>query len=153
MELLQEYIFVPLDIFKKILQNRNVDIKNKLEAWLTFLSVDDPEIILKLLKAYPQFRPMYQEVYDMCRNLEKVMHMFSKELEELDSNTVQYMIDEMQDKIDEQKQQLDEHKNQIEQNIQNLITDLKSQKKSDDEILRMLEAVFCLTPEEARARL
>lgn len=122
MELLQEYIFVPLDIFKKILQNRNVDIKNKLEAWLTFLSVDDPEIILKLLKAYPQFRPMYQEVYDMCRNLEKVMHMFSKELEELDSNTV-------------------------------LITDLKSQKKSDDEILRMLEAVFCLTPEEARARL
>ena len=29
--------------------------------------------------------------------------MFSKELQELDRNTVQYMMDEMQDEIDEQK--------------------------------------------------
>ena len=29
--------------------------------------------------------------------------MFSKELAELDKNTVQYMIDEMQDKIDEKE--------------------------------------------------
>ena len=33
----------------------------------------------------------------MCRNTEKVMNMFSKELRELDRNTVQYMIDEMQE--------------------------------------------------------
>lgn len=31
--------------------------------------------------------------------------MFSKELLELDRNTVQYMIDEMQDEIDEQREQ------------------------------------------------
>lgn len=31
------------------------------------------------------------------------MEMFSEELYELDRNTVQYMIDEMQDTIDEQK--------------------------------------------------
>ena len=34
------------------------------------------------------------------------MGIFSKELEELDKNTVQYMIDEMQDAIDAQKEQL-----------------------------------------------
>lgn len=36
------------------------------------------------------------------------MDMFSKELYELDKNTVQYMIDEMQETIDEQKQKIDE---------------------------------------------
>lgn len=36
------------------------------------------------------------------------MGMFSKELQELDRNTVQYMIDEMQEEIDEQQRKLDE---------------------------------------------
>ena len=31
------------------------------------------------------------------------MTLFSKDLQMLDENTVQYMIDDMQDKIDEQK--------------------------------------------------
>ncbi|MBQ8558681.1 MAG: hypothetical protein IJ439_01660, partial [Tyzzerella sp.] len=56
----------------------------------------------------PEFREMYEEVYDLCLNMEKVMEMFSKELLELDRNTVQYMIDEMQDEIDSQKEQLAE---------------------------------------------
>lgn len=32
----------------------------------------------------------------MCQNMAKIMGLFSKELQELDRNTVQYMIDEMQ---------------------------------------------------------
>ena len=35
------------------------------------------------------------------------MEMFSKELYELDRNTVQYMIDEMQETIDAQKETID----------------------------------------------
>ena len=35
------------------------------------------------------------------------MEMFSKELIQLDRNTVQYMIDEMQDTIDVQKEELE----------------------------------------------
>ena len=42
---------------------------------------------------------MYEEIYVMCQNVEKVMEMFSKELIQLDRNTVQYMIDEMQDTV------------------------------------------------------
>lgn len=110
-ELLQEFLFIPLDIAKKIYQNNGVS--NKLEAWLIFLSEDNPETIIRLIETYPEFREMYEEVYDLCLNIEKVMEMFSKELLELDRNTVQYMIDEMQDEIDSQKEQIDEQKEQL----------------------------------------
>ena len=106
MELLQEYIYIPLDVFRDIVHNKG--IRNKLEAWLEFLSTDSPEEIAELVEAYPKFRKMYAEVYDLCLNVERVMEMFSKELQELDRNTVQYMIDEMQEEIDEQRQKLDE---------------------------------------------
>ena len=103
-DLLQEFVFIPLDNFRGILHNKG--IRNKLDAWLTFLSVDEPEIIVKLIQKYPQFQKYYEEIYQMCRNTEKVMGMFSKELQELDRNTVQYMIDEMQDVIDAQQEDI-----------------------------------------------
>ena len=102
--LLQEFVFIPLDIFRGILHNEG--IRDKLDAWLTFLSVDGPEMIVKLITEYPQFKAYYGEIYQLCRNTEKVMEMFSKELQELDRNTVQYMIDEMQEVIDAQKKDL-----------------------------------------------
>ncbi|MCI5869456.1 MAG: hypothetical protein MR224_08090, partial [Dorea sp.] len=51
----------------------------------------------------PKFEPIYRDIYEMCLNLERMIEMFSKELAELDKNTVQYMIDEMQDKINAQE--------------------------------------------------
>lgn len=63
---------------------------------------DEPETIIELMEAYPEFREIYKEGYEICLNVERVMEMFSKELHELDRNTVQYMIDEMQDTIDAQ---------------------------------------------------
>ena len=106
MELLQEYVYIPLDVFRDILHNKG--IRTKLEAWLEFLSTDSPEEIAELVEAYQGFRKLYAEVYGLCLNVERVMEMFSKELQELDRNTVQYMIDEMQEEIDEQRQKLDE---------------------------------------------
>ena len=40
-DLLQNYVFIPLDIFKANLHNK--DINSKLDAWLTFLCMDEPE--------------------------------------------------------------------------------------------------------------
>ena len=60
-------------------------------------------MIVQLIKQYPKFIPMYREIYELCRNVEKVMGLFSKELQILDKSTVQYMIDQMQDTIDEQQ--------------------------------------------------
>ena len=115
LELLRKYVFIPLDIFRTIYHNdgksngKNSANRrwNKTEAWLTFLSTDEPEIIIELIRQYPEFKEMYEEIYVMCQNVEKVMEMFSKELIQLDRNTVQYMIDEMQDTIDVQKEELE----------------------------------------------
>ena len=87
-------------------------IKTKIDAWLTFFTTDIPEEIIHLITDYPEFRPLYEEIYQMCLNTEKVMEMFSKELLELDRNTVQYMIDEMQDTIVSQKDTIDDLQNE-----------------------------------------
>ena len=91
-------LFIPLDIFRKITENGC--IKNEVEAWLTFLSTDEPERITSLIAEYPKFKPMYEDIYRLCRNTEEVMRMFSEELAILDKNTVEYMIDEMQEELD-----------------------------------------------------
>ena len=112
-DLLQEYIFVPLDIFKNYLHNKGIEKGNMLEAWLTFLSEDDPEYILKLISVYPKFKKLYAEVYRTCQNTEVMMGLFSKELLEMDKNTVDFMIDQMQDVIDEQKREIAENEKML----------------------------------------
>ena len=101
LNLLQKYLFVPLDIFQKNMHNKN--ISNKLEAWLTFLSSDDPEDIHFLIHQYPEFKPLYLDIYEMCQNTERIMGLFSKELEILDRNTVQLMIDQQANEIEEKE--------------------------------------------------
>ena len=75
--MLQNYIFVPLDIFRKTMENKG--ISNKLDAWLAFLSMDSPEMIMELSSKYPEFKAMYEHVYNICQNVEKVMGMYSEE--------------------------------------------------------------------------
>ena len=105
LQLLQKYIFVSLDIFRSIHQNedKSMTLRNRLDAWFAFLSSDEPEAIVSIIEAYPEFREMYEQVYDLCRNIDEVMKMFSKELRELDKNTVELMIDEMQKELDNLK--------------------------------------------------
>ena len=146
-ELLQEYIFIPLDIFQESLQNKG--IKNDLDAWLAFLSTDNPEWIEGLIRNYPEFIPMYTDIYELCRNTEKVMELYSKELSLLDKNTVQLMIDEMQDTIDGQKSTINKHESTITQ-LQGTVDGQKSiiddqqgtinkQKEEIEELRRQLE--------------
>ena len=48
---------------------------------------------------------MYQQVYEICQNIEEVMGMFSKELAEMDRNTAQLMIEnEMQEDIKQKEE-------------------------------------------------
>ena len=130
LNLLQKYIFIPLDIFKRVRQNEG--IKGKLEAWLTFLSSDEPEDIVRLITDYPEFKVIYDEVYNLCLNVEKVMEMFSKELKELDQNTVQLMIDEMQEDLDAKDVEIESQKKEIEFKDEELASkdaEIESQKK------------------------
>ena len=111
LNLIQKYLFVPLDIFKKIRHDKGIN--GKLEAWLTFLGSDEPEDIVQLITEYPEFKAAYEEVYNLCLNTEKVMGIFSEELKLLDQNTVQLMIDEMQQEIDGYKQELGDTKQEL----------------------------------------
>lgn len=124
MNLLQNYIFIPLDIFLESVHDNS--IRNRLDAWLTFLSIDSAEMIEKLIKEYPDFKAMYQDIYRICSNVERVMEMYSEELRILDRNTVQYMVDQMQEQIDEQSKQLEE-KNKLLEEANNKIQELTAQ--------------------------
>ena len=80
MNLLQKYLFVALDNFRSIKHNESskMVINNRLEAWLAFMCMDDPDDILRIIESCPDFKEMYEQIYDIYRNLDGVMRMFSK---------------------------------------------------------------------------
>ena len=108
-ELLQKYIFIPLDIFRRVEQNKD----NELNAWLTFLSSDAPEDILYLIENRPEFKPLYETLFSLCENIEGVMNMFSRELFEMDRNTAQLMVDDFSKKITQLEKDVAEKDNTI----------------------------------------
>ena len=108
-------IYIALDIFKKKQHNEGDRIYNRLEAWLTFFCRDEPEMIFRLIEEYPEFKALYEDVFELCRNVEGLMEIFSKELLEMDRNTVKLMIDQMQEKIDAQEQAIQQKDAALEQ--------------------------------------
>ena len=134
--LLQEFVFVALDIYRE--NNQNKGIKERIDGWLTFFSSDRPKDIIALIEKYPDFKEMYEQVYEICRNIEQVMGMFSKELYELDRNTVRYMIDELQEENRRWKEQDRRQKEEI-----------RSQK---EEIMRLRKQVEQLNSRKEQTR-
>ena len=113
-----------------------------LDAWLTFLTVDEPEKIMELIMAFPEFQEMYQDIYELCQNVEGVMSMFSKELQELDKNTVEYMIDEMQNEINRQ--------NVIIEEDQVLLAEKDAQLTEKDQYIQHIHQLYSLLIKENR---
>ena len=136
------YPFIPLDIFRENVQNKG--IKNKLDAWLAFLSMDEPEQIIDLITAYPEFKVIYEHVYNICRNVEELMGIFSEELKILDRNTVKYMVDQMQETIDEQKAQIAQQKNQLAEKDQQLIEKNQQMQKLSADVTMLKEQLQLL---------
>ena len=63
------------------------------------------------------------------------MEMFSKELKELDRNTVQYMIDEMQEEIDGKQEEINEQRRKLDEKealILSLQEEIKRLKKEHE---------------------
>ena len=108
LNMLQEFVMIPLDIFKENMHNKSIE--TPLEAWLTFLTDDNPERVIELITRYPEFKPMYETLYQMCLNVERMMNMFSEELRIMDRNTVKYMIEEQEQEIKEKERQLEAYR-------------------------------------------
>ena len=93
--------------------------------------MDSSEVIVELIERYPEFRAMYEHIYNICLNVEGMMEMYSEELKILDRNTVKYMVDQMQEQIDSQKELIDNQKEQLvekEKEIQELKRKLAERK-------------------------
>lgn len=73
------------------------------------------DMIIKLLNQNADFQEIYEEVYTICLNMERMMEMFSKELAILDRNTVKLMIDEMEEEVVEAKRKADEAESRAKQ--------------------------------------
>lgn len=88
-------VYISLDTFHSVVQN----IDTELDAWLTFLSSDQPSDIIRLVSAYPEFLQCYQDIIDFRRNPKELIYMFSEALTIMDRNTVKYMCEEQKKEI------------------------------------------------------
>ncbi len=100
--LLQEFFFIPLDIFRRIEDNKtDTGHMNELEAWLYFIGSDRPGDIQKVVSSHPKFLQLYEEIRYFRYHPREAAGMFSEALRILDENTVKYMIDELKQEIEE----------------------------------------------------
>ena len=111
LDMLQEYILIPLDIFWETVHNK--DRIDRLDGWLTFIGTDKPEDILWLIERYPEFEEIYREVFCFRYQMEELMHMYSEALSVLDANTVKYMVDKQQEEIAQQREKIVQQEGKI----------------------------------------
>jgi len=126
LDLLQEFIFVSLDIFMEIKDNENIEALDELDAWLYFLGSDKPRDIQKVISSHPKFKQMYEEINYFRYHPEEAIRMFSEALRILDENTVKYMIEELEQELEEKDLKLEEKSQELEEKSQEL--EEKSQK-------------------------
>ena len=110
LNLLQNYIFIPLDIFRKNIENKG--ISNKLDAWLAFLGMYSEE--LKIL------------------DHNTVKYMVDQMQEEIDNQKEQ--LNNQKEQLNNQKEQLDIQKNQLKEKDKKL----EEQRKELQKLRRIL---------------
>ena len=88
-KMLSNLVYISLDTFRDVREN----ISDKLVAWLTFLSSDNPE---------------------------ELITMFSEALIQMDKNTVKYMIEEQQKELEQKRQEFEEKCQEFEEKCQEL---------------------------------
>ncbi|HKM20564.1 MAG TPA: hypothetical protein VJZ01_00795, partial [Lachnospiraceae bacterium] len=64
---------------------------------------------------FPSFIPLYKDIFEFRQDIKEVLHMYSKALEEMDRNTIKYMIDLQKEEIEKQKKELEQLDKRIEQ--------------------------------------
>ena len=99
-------MYVSLDTFHKVVQN----IDNRLHAWLTFLSSDDPADIINLITLYPEFREFYQEIAEFRTNPKELIYMYSEALAIMDRNAIQLTLEA---ELNETKEELSDAKAEL----------------------------------------
>lgn len=87
--------------------------------------MDEPEAVIAIIEKYPDFKAVYEQIYDICQDIEEVMGMFSKELRELDRNTAQLMIDEMQEELNQERRKTEQISQELNRKLEQKDRELK----------------------------
>lgn len=106
-----ENFYISLDTYKNFIHTR---VKNKKEAWMLFLASDKMEDIMEVCETYPEFIPIYQDVFNFSNQVEELVMMFSDALREMDRNEERYMVEELRierEKLEREKDSLLKEKN------------------------------------------
>ncbi len=122
-------MYISLDTFRELSQN----IITKLEAWLTFLSSDEPDDIVRLVMNHPEFAEYYQDILEFRRSPKELVGMFSEALRMMDRNTERYMVNELQKDVEDLKSTVAEQADTIFEQadeIARLRAELEKYKKS-----------------------
>ncbi len=138
---LGQITYVSLDTFQNVVQN-NID--NELHAWLTFLCNDDPEVILKLITAYPSFIPVYEDIARFRSDPEEVTAMFSEALREMDHNLELYMIEEARKELEaikKEKEAVIKERNSVVKERDSVVKERDSVVKERDSVVKERDAV------------
>lgn len=132
-DLLQEFIIIPLDIFRKIDHNEI----SKLEAWLYFIGSDSPRDIWRIVEAYPEFKELYNEMIGLRYDMKELSNMFDSYrqiLREFDEGTVQYMVEEQKKELEEIEKRLKESREQLAESQEQLRESEKTLEEKEQEI-------------------
>lgn len=121
-------IYVCLDKFNVLMQNK--DIKTPLEAWLMVLTTQNLARIDELVRKFPDFSEIYDEIFRFRTRPEELIHMYSKALAVADRNLDRMMIDELREANKQQEAELDRMKQALADKDQALA-------KLKEEILRL----------------
>lgn len=122
LNLLENIIFISLDTFHDLVQN----INTTQDAWLEFLTEDNPEKIVRFVNQFPEFLPCYQDLISFRKKPEELIHMFSDALRELDKNTERYMVEELNKEVADLKEEATSLKKQA-ATLKNEATALKEE--------------------------
>ncbi len=112
LELLQEYVFIALDMFRKVSDNKRTG--SELEAWMQMLSSGNPAVHAQIADKSLIFKGIYDEIEAFRQDIGGVLNMFSDALRILDRNTVQLMIDEMKEELEGTKEELEGTREELE---------------------------------------
>ena len=112
LDLLQEYVFIALDMFRKVSDNKRTG--SELEAWMQMLSSGNPAVHAQIADKSLIFKGIYEEIEAFRQDIGGVLNMFSDALRILDRNTVQLMIDEMKEELEGTKEELEGTREELE---------------------------------------
>ena len=99
LNLLDNITLISLDTFENVVQN----ISSRQDAWLKFLTTDNPNEIIELVNRFPEFLSCYRDLIAYRNNPEELICMFSDALNEMDRNTERYMVEELNKHVNELK--------------------------------------------------